>query len=87
VAATGLVFAFTWFFFSGQGFDATGRPQHSLLCRGHKGRRFTFRAARPGKIAPGVNFPNLGDSRGRSRSPGPCAVANRAHTRAFRSIL
>jgi len=36
--ATGLAFAFISFSFSGRGFSATGRRQHTLLCRADMGR-------------------------------------------------
>jgi hypothetical protein len=41
----------------------------------------------PANFAPGWVSPNSWKSRRRRRSPGPCAIANRAHTRGFRSIL
>ncbi len=39
--------------FSGRGFGATGRPQHSLLCRADMGRPLTWRTLGPSKIVPG----------------------------------
>jgi hypothetical protein len=83
----GLVFAFTWFSFSGRGFGATGRRQDSSLCRGDMGRRLAGRAVGPSKIAPREESADLLELRGNLLSPGPCASANRAHTRAFRAIL
>jgi hypothetical protein len=37
--ARGLVFAFMWFSFSGRGFGATGRREHTLLWSADMGRR------------------------------------------------
>ncbi len=42
-AATGLVSVFTWVSFSGRGFGATGRRQHTLLCRADMGRPLAWR--------------------------------------------
>jgi hypothetical protein len=53
VAGRDLVFAFTWFSFSGRGFGATGRREHTLLCSADMGRRPAWRAVGPRQIASG----------------------------------
>ncbi len=77
VAVTGLAFGFISFSFSGRGFGATGRPQHTLLCRADMARGssrgpLAWRTLGPSKIKPGQVLANSGDSRRRRRSPGPC---------------